>query len=84
MEHILLVHGAQSFRNLVQAVSAEFLRVVLVIFNADVRHGSMLHELKDNEDLVSPVVQIDALDHLFAIKMCDQTCFVDDCLLFCF
>ena len=44
----------------------------------------MFHELKDNEDLLFPVVQIDTLDHLCAIDMCDQTCFVDDILLFCF
>ena len=29
------------------------------------------------------MVQIDTLDHLFALKMRYQTCFVDDCLLFC-
>ena len=84
MEHILVVHSVESFCNLEQAISAEFLRVVLVIFDADVGHGSMFHELQDNEDLVFPVVQIDALDHLLAIKICDQTCLVDDCLHFCF
>ena len=84
MEHILIVHSVYSFRNLVQAISAEFFRVVLVILDADVGHGPMFHELQDNEDLVSPMVQIDALDHLLAIKMCDQTCLVDDCLHFCF
>ena len=82
MEHILIVHGLKSFCNLVQGVSAEVFRVVFVILNADVGHGSMLHELEDNEDLLVPVVQFDALDHLIALKVFSETCLVDGNLLF--
>lgn len=43
----------------------------------------MPHELEDNEDLLTVVVQFDALDHLIALKVFSECCLVDGNLLFC-
>ena len=82
MKYVTSMHGVESFGRLVQTVSAEVLRVVLIVLDADVCHATLVHELEDDEDLILPVVQIHALNHFFTAKMRDQSCLVDDSCLF--
>ena len=70
MEHLVFMHLMEAKRDLVQAITAEILRVVPETLGANIGHAALVHVVEKNVAIFPTMVQVDAIYQFVAVEVC--------------
>ena len=81
MQEILIVHLLQALRNLVNAVATKIFWVIFLVIRDYFPQRTLIHVLKNKENLIFIIVQIKDGDHFIAVQVRIPVCLTYDQIL---